>query len=198
MSELNDFSDLTGPTPVQDLRVVLDDIHDTEILAATLAAELRAGDVMILTGELGAGKTTLTQAIARNMGITDPITSPTFVIARNHQNPTGGPALVHVDAYRLDSQDALASLDLESTQDQSITIIEWGRGLAEELGRVNGWLDVELIRPSVTDATGTQPIITDFSDEETAEPRVARIRAYGDRYDKATLMAVELTNNHHD
>ena len=89
--------------------------------------------MLVLTGDLGAGKTTLTQAIAEGLGVRGPITSPTFVIARVHPSLVGGPALVHVDAYRLGSAIELDDLDLDADLDASVTIVEWGAGLAEQL-----------------------------------------------------------------
>lgn len=98
-----------------------------------LGALLRAGDLVVLTGGLGAGKTTLTQGIAAGLGVRGPITSPTFVIARIHPSLVGGPALVHVDAYRLGSHDELDDLDLDAEIAASVTVVEWGAGMAETL-----------------------------------------------------------------
>jgi tRNA threonylcarbamoyladenosine biosynthesis protein TsaE len=98
-------------------------------LGARLATLVRAGDVVLLDGPLGAGKTTLTQGIGAGLGIATPITSPTFVLAREHTGP--GVRLVHVDAYRLASWDELDDLDLDTTG--AVTVVEWGRGLAEPL-----------------------------------------------------------------
>jgi tRNA threonylcarbamoyladenosine biosynthesis protein TsaE len=106
---------------------------DTQAFGRRLGALLRGGDVLVLTGDLGAGKTTLTQGIAEGLGVRGPITSPTFVIARVHPSLVGGPALVHVDAYRLGSALELDDLDLDADLDASVTIVEWGAGLAEQL-----------------------------------------------------------------
>jgi tRNA threonylcarbamoyladenosine biosynthesis protein TsaE len=94
---------------------------------------LRAGDLVVLTGDLGAGKTTLTQGIAEGLGVRGPITSPTFVIARVHPSLVGGPDLVHVDAYRLGGFAELDDLDLDTSLEDSVTVVEWGHGLAEDL-----------------------------------------------------------------
>lgn len=95
---------------------------------------LRAGDLVLLHGGLGAGKTTLTRGIAEGLGVRGPITSPTFVLSRVHPSLTGGPALVHVDAYRLEGDAAaLDDLDLDATVDDSVTVVEWGAGVAEGL-----------------------------------------------------------------
>ncbi|MDT0304378.1 tRNA (adenosine(37)-N6)-threonylcarbamoyltransferase complex ATPase subunit type 1 TsaE [Streptomonospora wellingtoniae] len=102
-------------------------------LGRRLAAQLHAGDLLILSGPLGAGKTTLTQGIGEGLGARGPITSPTFVIARVHPSLTGGPALVHADAYRLGGVDELDDLDLDTGLDESVTAVEWGEGIAERL-----------------------------------------------------------------
>jgi tRNA threonylcarbamoyladenosine biosynthesis protein TsaE len=102
-------------------------------LGRRLAAELRAGDLLVLTGPLGAGKTTLVQGIGDGLGVRGPITSPTFVIARVHPSLIGGPALVHADAYRLGGVAEIDDLDLDATTASSVTAVEWGEGLAEGL-----------------------------------------------------------------
>jgi tRNA threonylcarbamoyladenosine biosynthesis protein TsaE len=100
-------------------------------LGRRLAARLRAGDLVLLSGPLGAGKTTLTQGLGDGLKVRGPITSPTFVIARVHPSLSGGPALVHADAYRLGGLDELDDLDLD-LQD-AVTVVEWGDGIAEGL-----------------------------------------------------------------
>ncbi len=106
---------------------------DVRALGRALATLLRAGDLLVLTGDLGAGKTTLTQGIGAGLGVRGAVTSPTFVIARVHPSPTDGPALVHVDAYRLGSIAELDDMDLDSSLAESVTVVEWGEGLAEDL-----------------------------------------------------------------
>jgi len=106
---------------------------DTQAWGERLGRMLAAGDVVIMTGELGAGKTTLTQGIAQGLDVRGPITSPTFVISRVHPPLDGGPALVHVDAYRLGDAAELDDLDLDTDLEDAVTVIEWGRGLAESL-----------------------------------------------------------------
>ncbi|MFL6051607.1 MAG: tRNA (adenosine(37)-N6)-threonylcarbamoyltransferase complex ATPase subunit type 1 TsaE [Actinoallomurus sp.] len=100
-------------------------------LGRRLAAALRAGDLVVLSGPLGAGKTTLTQGLGEGLKVRGPITSPTFVIARVHPSLAGGPALVHADAYRLGGLDEVDDLDLD-LQD-AVTVVEWGEGMVEEL-----------------------------------------------------------------
>ena len=108
-------------------------LEDTRRFGRALGALLHGGDLLVLTGDLGAGKTTLTQSIAESLGVRGPITSPTFVIARVHPSLVGGPELVHVDAYRLGSALELDDLDLDADLDASVVVVEWGAGLAEQL-----------------------------------------------------------------
>ena len=126
-------------------RVVLPGVDDTRALGRALGGMLRAGDLVVLTGGLGAGKTTLTQGIGEGVGVRGPVTSPTFVIARVHPSTVGGPALVHVDAYRLGGALELDDLDLDASVDDSVTVVEWGHGLAEDLSedRLEVVLDVD-------------------------------------------------------
>ncbi|MDO5711519.1 MAG: tRNA (adenosine(37)-N6)-threonylcarbamoyltransferase complex ATPase subunit type 1 TsaE [Micrococcales bacterium] len=138
---------------------------DTTQLGRELAGRLRAGDVVLLTGELGAGKTTLARGLGEGLGVRGPITSPTFVIARVHPSLVDGPALVHVDAYRLAGALELADLDLEAWLDEAVTVVEWGHGLAETLA--DSYLEVELTR-----AVG--------ADDEV--PRRARVTGHGPRW----------------
>ena len=107
--------------------------EDTRSFGEHLAERLRPGDLVILTGDLGAGKTTLTQGIGAGLGVRGVVTSPTFVIARVHPPLTEGPALVHVDAYRLGGTAELDDLDLDTDVDEAVTVVEWGEGLAESL-----------------------------------------------------------------
>jgi tRNA threonylcarbamoyladenosine biosynthesis protein TsaE len=118
--------------PPAELRIATD--GDMRDLGRRLAALLRAGDLVILAGPLGAGKTTLVQGIGAGLGVRGPVTSPTFVIARVHPALTGsGPALVHADAYRLGSFSEVDDLDLDTDTDSAVTVVEWGTGLAEPL-----------------------------------------------------------------
>jgi tRNA threonylcarbamoyladenosine biosynthesis protein TsaE len=107
--------------------------EDTRAWGRQLGEVLRRGDLVVLTGGLGAGKTTLTQGLADGLGVRGPITSPTFVIARVHPTLVAGPALVHVDAYRLGGFAELDDLDLDTSLEDSVTVVEWGHGLAEDL-----------------------------------------------------------------
>ncbi|MEU6407595.1 tRNA (adenosine(37)-N6)-threonylcarbamoyltransferase complex ATPase subunit type 1 TsaE [Microbispora sp. NPDC046933] len=107
--------------------------EETRALGARLAALLGPGDLVVLSGPLGAGKTTLVQGIAEGLKVRGPITSPTFVIARVHPSLSGGPALVHADAYRLGGTLEVDDLDLDASLEESVTVVEWGEGLVEGL-----------------------------------------------------------------
>ena len=113
---------------------------ETKQLGAELGAALEAGDVVILDGPLGAGKTTFTQGIAAGLGVSGRVTSPTFVIAREHRSSVGGPALIHVDAYRMlgegssgDPLGELDALDLDTELQDAVIVAEWGGGLVEQI-----------------------------------------------------------------
>jgi tRNA threonylcarbamoyladenosine biosynthesis protein TsaE len=115
------------------IRLTLPTPEDTRSVGERLGAVVRAGDLVILTGDLGAGKTTLTQGLGAGLGVRGPVTSPTFVIARVHPSLDAGPQLVHVDAYRLGDSAELDDLDLDTDLDEAVTVVEWGSGLAEAL-----------------------------------------------------------------
>ena len=106
-------------------------LADTQAFGRELAEVLRAGDLVVLSGPLGAGKTALTQGIGAGLGVRGPVTSPTFVLARVHRG--GRLPLVHVDAYRLASVADVDDLDLDATAEEAVTVVEWGHGLVEQL-----------------------------------------------------------------
>ncbi len=112
---------------------ILHTAEDTRAFGEWLATLLRHGDLVILTGDLGAGKTTLTQGIGQGLGIRGDVTSPTFVISRVHPSLDEGPPLIHVDAYRLGGSAELDDLDLDTDVIDAVTVVEWGEGLAEAL-----------------------------------------------------------------
>jgi tRNA threonylcarbamoyladenosine biosynthesis protein TsaE len=139
--------------------------EDTRSWGARLGRLLRAGDLVVLTGGLGAGKTTLTQGLGEGVGVRGPITSPTFVIARIHPSLVGGPALVHVDAFRLGGFAELDDLDLDTSLDDSVTVVEWGHGLAEDLAddRIEVTLSGEDVRSARLETHGDRWAATDLS-----------------------------------
>ncbi len=108
-----------------------------------LGMRLTAGDLVILHGELGAGKTTLMRGVGEGLGVRGPITSPTFVIARRHPSVVGGPALIHADAYRLSSAEEVDDLDL--TTDSDVVCVEWGRDRAEQLADAHLLVEIEVL-----------------------------------------------------
>ncbi len=129
------------------LRTFLFNVPDADAmrkLGSSLAAQLRAGDLLVLSGELGAGKTTFTQGIGTGLAVRGDVTSPTFVIAREHPPLDGGTPLVHVDAYRLGGIDELDDLDLDTSLDDAVTVVEWGEGIAE--GLAESRLEIRIIR----------------------------------------------------
>lgn len=152
--------------------------HDAEQmreLGWRTARLLEAGDVLVLSGELGAGKTTFTQGLGEGLGVRGGVTSPTFVIARVHPSQVGGPDLVHVDAYRLGGVEELDDLDLDTSLDQAVTVVEWGTGLAEGLSTRR--LEVRITRAlgGAVDATH------DRGDLDDHDPRVVEFAWVGEQ-----------------
>ena len=156
--------------PVEAEAVSADDTH---ALGVRLAAVLRAGDLVILSGDLGAGKTTFTQGLGEGLKVRGQITSPTFVISRVHPSLAGGPALVHVDAYRLGGIEELDDLDLDTSLDEAVTVVEWGEGVAE------GLADTRL-EVTITRARGDDP-------HGESDPRHVRFTPVGARWIGAGL-----------
>jgi tRNA threonylcarbamoyladenosine biosynthesis protein TsaE len=164
-------------------------------LGRRLASALTAGDLVILSGGLGAGKTTLTKGIGDGLGVRGPITSPTFVIARVHPpvapaptaSPTTGhapggprPALVHADAYRLGGVLELDDLDLDTDLASSVTVVEWGEGLAEGLSADRLEIAIEAVAVGGADATDPDDLAGDM-------PRTVRISSVGQRWEGIEL-----------
>ncbi|WP_392426387.1 tRNA (adenosine(37)-N6)-threonylcarbamoyltransferase complex ATPase subunit type 1 TsaE [Barrientosiimonas humi] len=155
-------------------------------MAERLGALLRAGDLVLLTGGLGAGKTTFTQGLALGLRVRGPITSPTFVVSREHPSLVGGPPLVHVDAYRLQGAAELDDLDLDAELAEAVTVVEWGHGLAEALSE--DYLELTLDRtgdgsggsgdgPGGSGGSGEEP-----GDEPGDVPRIIVARGHGARW----------------
>lgn len=132
-----------------DWEFVTETAEQTQRIAADLATMLQAGDLIVLSGELGAGKTTFTQGLGHSLGVRAGIISPTFVLVRIHPNlpdghNPGGPDLVHVDAYRLATAGEIDDIDLENTMDSSVTVVEWGEDRVEHLAASR--LEIGLLR----------------------------------------------------
>lgn len=152
-------------------------------LGVQLGRRFTAGDLVILTGPLGAGKTTLSRGIGEGLGVRGPVTSPTFVLARTHPSLIGGAPLVHVDAYRLLGPAELDDLDLDF--EGSVVIAEWGSGIVEERG---SWIEIVIERPigggNAGAADAGDSLDTDDDDfDELIEPRTVTITGYGPKYE---------------
>ncbi|WHT18854.1 tRNA (adenosine(37)-N6)-threonylcarbamoyltransferase complex ATPase subunit type 1 TsaE [Crossiella sp. CA-258035] len=133
--------------------IELPQVADTEAFGARLGALLAAGDLVLLAGPLGAGKTALTRGIAAGLGVRGQVSSPTFVIARAHKPGERGIPLVHVDAYRLSGFDELEDLDLETDLTTSAVVVEWGEGVAEGLAEEHLLIRLERREDEVRVAT---------------------------------------------
>jgi tRNA threonylcarbamoyladenosine biosynthesis protein TsaE len=144
------------------MTVRADTAEQMRALGERVAEVLQAGDLVVLTGRLGAGKTTLAQGIGHGLGVRGPVLSPTFVIARVHGG--GRVPLVHVDAYRLASMDEVDDLDLDASLEQSVTLVEWGAGLVEGLSEDR--LEIRIER----------------ADDDADEARTVEIAGFGERW----------------
>ncbi|HEX4559091.1 MAG TPA: tRNA (adenosine(37)-N6)-threonylcarbamoyltransferase complex ATPase subunit type 1 TsaE [Mycobacterium sp.] len=146
-------------SPQRSGKATCERVEDTVALGSHLGQQLRAGDVVVLSGPLGAGKTVLAKGIAAAMDVDGPVTSPTYVLARVHPpRRPGAPPMIHVDVYRLldhsdppsaDLLGELDSLDLDTDLEDSVVVVEWGEGLAERLSERH--LDIRLERVSHSD-----------------------------------------------
>lgn len=173
--------------PVWEEEIRTADALQTQAVAEKLGRRLAAGDLLLLTGELGAGKTTFTQGLGRGLGVRPGIISPTFVLVRIHPSLADGPDLVHVDAYRLGSSGEIDDIDLENTMDSAVTVVEWGRGLVEHLAESR--LEITLLRPTGGSAAvqGSAGLSFEY-DDDPDEERVIRIAAYGPRWKDSELL----------
>ena len=156
-----------------DLQVDVPTAADMVDLGRRLARILRAGDLVVLSGDLGAGKTTLTRGLGEALGVRGAVTSPTFVIARVHPSTAGRPPLVHVDAYRLDSFAEVEDLDLEASLEESVTVVEWGEGKVE--GLAESRLEVAVLRSHV----------------DGDEARTVVVRPHGPRWSGTALASLQ-------
>ena len=140
-------------------------------LGRAIAPVLKAGDLVILAGGLGAGKTTLVQGIGAGMRVRGQVASPTYIISRAHEPAEGGPWLVHVDAYRLGSLAELDHLDLDDSTDEAVTVVEWGEGKAESLADGHALITIDRARGAFTEG-----------DDPAAGERVVTISTRGDAW----------------
>ncbi|MCM2580511.1 tRNA (adenosine(37)-N6)-threonylcarbamoyltransferase complex ATPase subunit type 1 TsaE [Streptomyces meridianus] len=149
-------------------------------LGRRLAELLSPGDLVLLSGALGAGKTTLARGLGEGLGVRGAVTSPTFVIARVHPSLTGGPALVHVDAYRLGGGlDEMEDLDLDVSLPESVVVVEWGEGKVEELSE-------DRLHVVIDRAVGDEP--TGGEDHDVREVSVTGV---GQRWKAADLSSLD-------
>jgi len=161
------------------MRLAVPDTDAMEALGRELGDELTAGDLVVLTGPLGAGKTTLTRGIGEGLGVRGPVQSPTFVLARTHPSLSGGAPLVHVDAYRLGSADELDDLDLDFAR--SVVVVEWGAGMLD--GASDSWLDIVIERRvGGADDSGGEAAPGSDAELDADEPRVVTITGHGPRW----------------
>ncbi len=168
-------------------RVTVKSPDQMQELGRRLATLLRPGDLVLLTGELGAGKTTLTRGLGEGLGVRGAVTSPTFVIARVHPSLTGGPALVHVDAYRLGGGlDEMEDLDLDVSLPESVVVVEWGDGKVEELS--DDRLHVVIGRAVGADAPGGPE---GAPEDDVDDVREVTVTGLGPRWAGTGLPALE-------
>jgi tRNA threonylcarbamoyladenosine biosynthesis protein TsaE len=166
-------------TSTLDERVVISTADQMRALGSRLAGLLQAGDLIVLSGPLGAGKTTFAQGIGAGLGVRGHVTSPTFVIARLHPSLRGGPDLVHADAYRLGSRAEVDDLDLDTDLATSVTVVEWGEGLVEDLAP--SFLAVGILADGEMTATAgaSEP---GQVEADIDVPRTVRVRGVGERW----------------
>lgn len=173
---------------------VIRDAEGMQRFGAQLADVLREGDVLVLTGPLGAGKTTLVRGLGEQLGVRGTVASPTFVIARTHPSLARGPALIHVDAYRLSTALELDDLDLDF--EESVTVIEWGAEYVSAIA--DDWLEIVIERPRAgsgsdeagvrdraagsTSANASTRVAAAAEEDTEDEPRRVTLRAVGERW----------------
>lgn len=155
----------------RELELSTSSADDTRRLAATIASALRVGDIVSLTGELGAGKTCFVQGAASALGVTERVTSPTFLLRRDY---VGHVPVVHLDVYRLDTLREASELGLDEVG-RSVTFIEWGDAMQPLLPATH--LEIELTVPADADASDAHPQTDAHS--QTDEPRRVVVRPRG-------------------
>ncbi|MEV6424104.1 tRNA (adenosine(37)-N6)-threonylcarbamoyltransferase complex ATPase subunit type 1 TsaE [Streptomyces sp. NPDC051662] len=192
-------TDCSDPAGRPAVRLTVETPERMRELGRGLAALLRPGDLVMLTGELGAGKTTLTRGLGEGLGVRGAVTSPTFVIARVHPSLVGGPALVHVDAYRLGGGlDEMEDLDLDVSLPDSVVVVEWGDGKVEELSDDRLHVVIHRTVGADTNADTNADANADTNADTGAEPgddgaderRVVTLTGFGSRWSDADLAAL--------
>lgn len=150
------------------MKFVILDANQMRAFGAYLGKQLRAGDYIVLNGQLGAGKTTFTQGLGQGLNVSGAVTSPTFVVSRIHKATGNNPELIHIDAYRLEKSEQLMDLDLED-HPNSVVVMEWGASFIGAL--TDDWLQIDIERSS--EITQEDPSVGD---------RIIEITAFGDRW----------------
>ncbi|WP_175954708.1 tRNA (adenosine(37)-N6)-threonylcarbamoyltransferase complex ATPase subunit type 1 TsaE [Schaalia sp. Marseille-Q2122] len=166
--------------------VQITSVDQTQALGQALGRLLRAGDLLMLRGELGAGKTTFAQGIGRGMQVRGQVSSPTFIVARVHPSLVGGPDLIHADAYRITDLEDLETLDLDSTIDECVTIVEWGEGKTEAMSDARLEVDVTRATGGMA-ATDGEVIDLEHMDDGS---RVITFHPHGTRWEGVIEAAV--------
>lgn len=152
--------------------------EETRALGRALGEVLAAGDLVMLSGELGAGKTTLARGIGAGMGVRGRVASPTFIVARVHPSLAAGPDLIHVDAYRIRDLDDLETLDLDSSLDEAVTVVEWGEGMTEAMSQER--LEIRVDRQTGGEARRAEEAIDLEGVDDGA--RTILLRPFGTRW----------------
>ncbi|MCW4464200.1 tRNA (adenosine(37)-N6)-threonylcarbamoyltransferase complex ATPase subunit type 1 TsaE [Glutamicibacter sp. MNS18] len=188
---------MTPPVSDREKRFQLTSVAQTQAVGEALGKLVRHGDLLVLTGQLGAGKTTFTQGLGAGMQVREGIISPTFVLARIHPSEIKGPDLVHVDAYRLAEPHEVDTLDLEATAPTSVTVVEWGRHKVEHLS--DSRLEIDLERAALP-ASHTSASWEFDDEDEGDEPRTLILRAIGPDWPPArweeTLQTIDTAITH--
>jgi tRNA threonylcarbamoyladenosine biosynthesis protein TsaE len=169
-----------SPARGVDEQVVVATASQMRVLGTRLAGVLQAGDLVVLSGPLGAGKTTMAQGIGSGLGVRGQVTSPTFVIARVHPSLGAGPDLVHADAYRLGSRAEVDDLDLDADLASSVTVVEWGEGLVEDLAPSFLAVSIRADGEPAAMAAADGPAGELAADLDV--PRTVRIQGWGERW----------------
>lgn len=161
------------------------DPKQTQALGQALSRYLKAGDLVMLSGGLGSGKTTFTQGIGKGLGVRGAVASPTFIVARVHPPlNAGGVPLIHADAYRIDSVEDLETLDLDSSLADSVTVVEWGEGKTEGLSRSR--LEISITRPRGAAPSFTPGQVVDLEDLDDGK-RIIQINPIGQRWEAVDM-----------
>lgn len=165
--------------PIASYAVDTSDADQTRAFGEDLGRILAAGDLVMLSGELGAGKTTFTQGIGVGMGVRGRVASPTFIVARVHPNLGAGPDLIHADAYRITDLNDLETLDLDSSLDEAVTVVEWGDGKTEAMSEERLAIEVRRRRGGQAQRDGE---VIDLEHMDDGRRRII-LRAHGHRWD---------------